>query len=532
MSGLDLGGLLGRAKGLFGGFTSGQKAVSAIALITVLVGGFFFTSWARTPSYAPLFTNLPSSDAAAITAKLDEDKQEYRLADGGQTVEVPRSDVYRVRIAMSGAGLPSGGSTGYSLMDKQGLTSSDFQQHVTYQRALEGELQKTIEAIDGVQAAIVHLVVPAHDVFSDDASKPSASVLVKAAPGKPLASGQVQAVVHLVSSSVEGLTPETVTVADSNGRVLNAPGEDGAALDDVHSQQVAAYEGSTAEAVQSMLTDVVGPGHAVVRVDADLSYDQKSTTSERYVTEKNATPLQSSTTKETYSGASAPIGGVLGPDNGGVPTGTAGSDSSYQKESSQVSNAVGKVTEQTKAAPGQVRRQSVAVLLDAATAKQLDSAEVEKLVAAAAGIVPARGDTIQVSTMSFDTSAAESAKKALDAEQAARSRGQMLSLGKTIGLAVLVLIALAVLGRKARRVERTEIALPMQRGELTFDEMRELMAASAPLELEGSRPAVDPAVTQQQNELVAIRSDIGSLIEQQPDEVARLLRGWLADRRT
>jgi flagellar M-ring protein FliF len=530
VSRVALNGALGKAKGLMDGFTPGQKAVSGIAVLALVLGGVFFTSWARTPAYAPVFTNLPAADAAAITAQLDEDKQEYRLADGGQTVEVPRGDVYRVRINLSGEGLPSGGNTGYALMDEQGLTSSDFQQHVTYQRALEGELQKTIEAIDGVQAAIVHLVVPKHDVFSEDANKPSASVLVKSPAGKHLSSGQVQAVVHLVSSSVEGLTPETVTVADADGRVLNAPGEDGAAMDDVHSQQVKAYEDSTAQAVQSMLTDVVGAGHAVVRVDADLSYDQKQTTTEKYVTDEKAVPLQSSTTKETYSGAAAPVGGVLGPDNIGVPTGSGGSDSTYEKSSEQVTNAVGKVTEQTKAAPGQVRRQSVAVLLDAGAAGELDRDEVEKLVAAAAGIVPDRGDTIQVSTMSFDTTAAAEAKKQLEAEQEARNRGQMLSLGKTIALIVLVLVALAVLGRRSRRVERTEIELPAQRGEITVDDMRELMSAAR--ELEGGLPALDPAVEKQHNELVAIRSDIGSLIEQQPDEVARLLRGWLADRRS
>ena len=520
---------LAKGRSVLAGFTAGQKAVTGVAVLALVLGGFFFASWAGKPTYAPAFTNLAAEDASAITSKLTEDKQAYRLADGGTTVEVPQGDVYAVRISLSGAGLPAGNTGGYSLMDKQGLTSSDFQQHVTYQRALEGELQKTIEAIDGVQAAIVHLVIPAQDVFTDDARKPTASVLVKALPSKPMKASQVQAIVHLVSSSVEGLSPEDVTVADADGRVLNAAGADGTALDDVHSTQVKAYEDATADAVQTLLTQAVGPGHAVVRVDADLSYDQKSTKTERFVAEKNVPPLTSSTTSETYKGAGTPVGGVLGPDNQAVPTGANGSQTDYIKTSEQKQNAVGKVTEETKSAPGQVRRQSVAVLLDAKTAAKLNPSEVEKLVAAAAGIVPARGDTVQVSTMSFDTSAADEAKKALEAEAAAKHKGDLMSLAKTGFIVVVVLSVLIGLARRGRKESRTQLELPAGSvGQITVEDLRELAALSQH-ELESkSQLALDPA----ESELVSIRSDIGQLIEEQPDEVARLLRGWLADRRS
>ena len=128
---------------------------------------------------------------------------------------------------MSAAGLPQGGAQGYALLDKQGITASEFRQRVDYQRALEGELARTITAIDGVEAAKVHLVIPEEDLFSDDERQPTASVLVKTKPGSTLDPGQVQAVVHLVSSSVEGLVPEQVTVADDQGTMLAAPGEDG-----------------------------------------------------------------------------------------------------------------------------------------------------------------------------------------------------------------------------------------------------------------------------------------------------------------
>src|SRR5437763_1568931 len=159
---------------------------------------------------------------------------------------------------------------GYKLLDKQRITTSEFTQHVNYQRALEGELSKTIGAIDGVGAATVHLVIPQQDVFSADTNKPSASVLVQNLPGKTLGAGQVQAIVHLVSSSVEGLNPDDVSVADAKGNLLSAPGDGGdAAAGDARSSQTRGYEDQLSKSLQDMLTQVIGPNHAVVRVTAD-----------------------------------------------------------------------------------------------------------------------------------------------------------------------------------------------------------------------------------------------------------------------
>lgn len=213
-----------RVQTILAGFSTGQKAVTALGLVALVLGGILFSSWASKPTFVPLFTNLTTADAAAITEKLGAQKTPYQLADGGRSVLVPQKDVYQLRLDVSSAGLPQGGESGYALLDKQGITTSEFQQHVEYQRALEGELAKTIGAIDGVDGTIVHLVIPTEDVFANHTRKPSASVLIKTKPGKTLAPGQVQAVVHLVSASVEGLTPEQVTVADAKGQVLSTAG--------------------------------------------------------------------------------------------------------------------------------------------------------------------------------------------------------------------------------------------------------------------------------------------------------------------
>src|SRR3954447_15390894 len=267
-----------KASQALSGFSTGQKVVTGIALVGVIAGMFMFSSWASKPSYTPLFSNLDASDAAAITQKLSGAKVPYQLGDGGHTVLVPQSAVYQQRLNMSAAGLPTGGSQGYALLDKQGISTSEFSQHVGYQRALEGELSKTIGAIDGVDAATVHLVIPQNDVFAQDNHKRSVSVLVQNTPGKSMGPGQVQAVVHLVSSSVEGLDPGSVTVADSKGNMLSTPGDDGAlsAAGDARTEQTSAYQDSMSKSLQDMLSTVIGPGHAVVKVTADLDYDQRS----------------------------------------------------------------------------------------------------------------------------------------------------------------------------------------------------------------------------------------------------------------
>jgi flagellar M-ring protein FliF len=175
-----------RVTGTFAAFTPGQKAVTLLGVVALVLGGVLFANWAAKPTYAPLFSNLSSTDASAIVDKLNSSGTTYQLADGGTTIMVPQGQVYDLRLKMSGQGLPAQSDTGYSLLDKQGVTTSDFMQNVDYQRALEGELGKTIKSINGVQAAAVHLAIPQKDVFATDSQKPTASVLVTTGLGHTL----------------------------------------------------------------------------------------------------------------------------------------------------------------------------------------------------------------------------------------------------------------------------------------------------------------------------------------------------------
>src|SRR3954471_4565736 len=242
----------------FRSFTPGQKAVTIAAVIALVVGGYFFATWASKPTYSILFNNLSTKDASAIVDSLQKSGTKYELANDGQTVLVPQDQVNTLRLSLSGEGLPGDAGTGYALLDQQGITTSDFMQHTNYQRALEGELANTIKSIDGVEAATVHLVIPQKDVFSDDQSAPTASVLVASKGAKSLTNPQVQAIVHLVASSVEGLDPTQVTVAGSDGKILSTGG--GAAVgsggDSGNESQTLAFQNRMNVSLQNMLDQV------------------------------------------------------------------------------------------------------------------------------------------------------------------------------------------------------------------------------------------------------------------------------------
>src|SRR3712207_2989173 len=198
-----LAGPLGRLRSALETISLGQKVVIGLLVAALGLGGFFFYNWITTPTMAPLFSNLASTDASAIVDELNAAGTSYELADGGATIMVPNEQVYDLRLSMSGKGLPAGSETGYALLDESGITTSEFQQQVQYQRAIEGELATTLEALDGVRSAVVHVALPEDEVFATDEAEPTASVLLDLAPGTALSGEQVQAVTNLVSRSEE-----------------------------------------------------------------------------------------------------------------------------------------------------------------------------------------------------------------------------------------------------------------------------------------------------------------------------------------
>ena len=387
-----LAGTMERARSTFSTISLGQKVVIGLLLVGLLGGGVFFFRWITAPTQAPLFSNLASTDASAIVDELNAAGVAYELTDGGQTIMVAKDQVYDLRLTMSGQGLPAGQDTGYALLDEQGITTSEFQQQTTYQRALEGELSKTLESLEGVRSAVVHVALPKDEVFVTEQAKPTASVLLDLAPGTALSGEQIQAVTNLVSSSVQDMEPDQVTVADSSGQVLSAAGTGvTAAAGDARSQVESEYEARLSASAQKILDSVVGPNRSVVSVRADVDLSQRETTSETYTYDEGTPPVSESTTTESYNGSGTPVGGVLGPENmPDAAENAGGGDSTYDKESTTANNAVGKTTEVVQGAPGALNRLTVSVVMDEAVAGNLNQQQMRDLMITAVGLDEAR----------------------------------------------------------------------------------------------------------------------------------------------
>jgi flagellar M-ring protein FliF len=522
-----LAGTLERARSTFATISLGQKVVIGLLLVGLLLGGFFFYSWITTPTQAPLFSNLASSDASAIVDELTASGAAYTLADGGQTIMVDKDQVYALRLQMSGKGLPAGKDTGYALLDQTGITTSEFQQQVTYQRALEGELSNTLEALKGVNQAVVHVALPKDEVFVTDQKKPTASVLLDLAPGTTLSGEQIQAVTNLVSSSVQGMDPEQVTVTDSTGHVLSAPGTGiSAGAGDARSQVEQEYEARLAANAQQILDTVVGPNHSKVSVRADVDLNKKQSTSETYTYTNGTPPLSSSTSSEKYTGTGAPVGGVLGPENMPNASSTTGGSSSYDKTSTTDNNAVDKTTTTIDGAPGALNRLTVSVVMDNAVAGSLNQNQIQSLVGNAVGLDTARGDAITVASMPFDTTAAKQAAADLTAAKAAESSAQMWSMIKTGGIAAgIALVVLLVWLRSRRREEIEEEYEPLELSDDMLAELDRLRVASSREAVEVDNRALELEAAERQK----VRGDISTMVSERPDEVAAMLRGWLTE---
>ena len=443
---------------------------------------------------------------------------------------VPRSVVYDTRIALSGKGLPADNQSGYGILDQSGLSTSQFKEQTDFKRAMEGELSNTIEAIDGVDTAVVHLAIPEKQVFADQQAPTTASVLVKTRAGSTLSSDQVQAIVHLVASSIDGLDPDNVTVADSTGEVLSAPADSAVAAASTQSKQVASFESNIRTQIQQMLDRVVGPGNSSVQVTAVLGFDTTTTETTRYF-DNPGVSLSKSETTESYQGpgGSATIGGVVGPD-GQMDSTTTGSTakSKYNKSTVVSDNAVTTEHEVRQAAPGGVESLHVGVVLDANSLAGVDPSTVQSLLASAIGIDASRGDTLEVTKLPFDRTNEQAAAAELQASQDAADKAQMFSYAKTGGLAGLVALMVLLAWLQARRnTKKREQATSYMVEQLRKDAADRQAAQSAIEAHQAAMAAIEASETQQTNE---IRDEISTLVERQPEDVASLLRGWLAER--
>ncbi len=473
--------------------------VGTLLLLTIVV---LFSS---KKDYQILFSQLDPQEAGTIVEKLKADKVPFKLASGGTTILVPRRKVYEERISLANQGLPAQGGVGYEIFDKNNIGATDFVQRVNYQRALEGELARTISSLNEVKRARVHLVLPDESLFVEDQKPTTASVTLQLQPGAKLRDQQVRGIANLVSSSVEGLQPNHVTIIDSYGNILSKIlGKDDTA--GLTSSQVALQErieSYYSKKVQSLLEQAVGSGNAIVRVSADLDFNKVQKTFEKY--SPDTTVLRSEETNYQLS-------------PGDTSNGSGGKVENYVRN-----YEINKTVQQVVQGVGTIRRLSVAVMIDGkyVTTKGKDGklvreyqprspAEMQKLtsvVKSAIGFSAKRHDVINVVNVAFDRSFLHKEQEAL-----ARAEKQAFWAGiirkGLYGLSI-VLVLFGVM--KIIRSFKTEIQ-PLKDTELPFGD--DEIVQEIPLE------------TQKK---IQIQQKVANLTSENPDGAAKLLKAWLVN---
>jgi flagellar M-ring protein FliF len=517
-------------------FTVGQRTIAIIGLAVLVVGGIALTAWMSAPSYSPLFTSLSASDAGSITTLLHTDGIPYQLSDGGATILVPEQDVDSERLKAASAGLPSLSNDGYGLLDNLGVTASAFQQTTTYQRALQGELANTIEAMNGVQTASVKLAIPDQTVFTSQQAATTASVFVRTQGNGSLSAAQVAAITHLVAASVDNLKPGNVSVVSANGTLLSGAG---AATAD-GGTSASTYESRTQSSVQAMLDRVLGVGNSTVVVAADLSTSSGQKVTQTYTAPTNAPSINEQSSSTVYNGSGDGTGatGVLGPDNIAVPTdtSTSASGSGYTTQSSTKNNAIDSTTETTKIPAGTVDRQTISVAVNSATAKGISASTIQKLVDGAAGVNTKRGDQVDVQIVPFSKASAVQAQAAISSQSGADTQQNIVKIATT-GLTVLgVLLGVFLLFRflagASKRRDSTPIDLgPMDARPLSMPESEQELP-EYPLLARGNTP-VSPlpleAATEVQ-EYARMRANIDRMSATDPQRTAEYLRALMDEK--
>jgi len=421
----------------------GKQITMVTLILAVLILTPVLVNWANTPSYSVAYTGLSETDAAQIVQKLDESSIPYQIKSSG-TIQVPSDQVYSARLLMASAGLPQSSTVGYELFSGTSMLGmTEFSQKVNYQRAIEGELERTIGSLDVVQAVRVHLVTPEKSLLSSDQALSTASVTIQVTPGRKLDATQVRAITHMVASSVEGLKSENVVVVDSEGNMLadgmGTDSESNQSLKDDQRAVELAYAAEVQKRVQSILDKILGPSRSVVQATVEMDWTQREITSNTYAPTEVA--LRSSQTINESSSDGGTTGGVPGATSNlptPVATTTGTGSSTYQRSEETLNYEVSQTQLHEVIAPGKINRMSVSVMVDGISdATQL--ASIKSAVEVAAGIDSTRGDQIVVETYAFDRTALD----ALALELAKQQQQELyLRIGMSVGAALVVLALL------------------------------------------------------------------------------------------
>jgi len=531
----------------------GGARVAAMAGVTVVLIGFFTILIMRmtAPQLTMLFSDLSVEDSSAIIRDLERQAIPFQLQNEGSTILVPRDRVTRLRMKLAEGGLPKGGGVGYEIFDRSdALGATSFVQNVNHLRALEGELARTIRALDRVQAARVHLVLPERQLFSRERAEATASIVLRVRG--MLEPQQVRAIRHLVASAVNGLKPERVSIVDETGRLLadGARGDEAAGI--TAEERKAAFERRLRDQVESIVTSVVGPGRARVQLTADFDFNRVTQTSERFDPEGRV--LRSSQTREESSASAGAQDGQVSVSNelpGGQRAGGEGAATprdQTRKSEEIVNYEISRLTKTEVTEGGRVNRISVAVLVDGVYTRnangeaayqpreqeQLD--RIAALVRTAIGFDQRRGDQIEVVNLRFAD---------VPAQPLPESTGWLSFLQFTkadvmywVEFLVMVLLGLVVLLTVVRPLLRRALAPDGPRSpEATIaaaiagGDVQGAIAAGASAEEIKAVPSqaakmIDIAQVQGQVHAQSVQR-VGDLVEKNPHETISIIRTWL-----
>ena len=409
----------------------GRKIMLALGVAAAVAVMVAVWMWGQQPDYRVLFSNFSDRDGGAIVAELEKMNIPYKYAEGGGAVLVPADRVHDARLKLASQGLPKGGNVGFELMENQKLGSSQFVERVNFQRAMEGELARSIESVSSVQAARVHLAMPKDSVFVSEQKAPTASVLLNLHPGRALDPQQISAIVHLVASSVPDLPIKNVTVVDQNGNLLSDSGKPASinGMDPSQIKYVQELQQNVVKRIESIITPIVGPNNVRAEATADVDFSRSEQAVESY--KPNQTPdamvVRSQQTSESLNGTGNP-GGVPGaltnqpPAPATAPITAAGENAApaangalaaNTRKDATVNYEVDKTIQYVQQAGGGLKRLSVAVVVNykkstSAEGKvvmtpltEAETAQITNLVKEAMGFNAERGDSINVVNTPF-----------------------------------------------------------------------------------------------------------------------------------
>jgi flagellar M-ring protein FliF len=511
---------MAQARTLLMNMTPKGRLMLAGSIIAVIVLIFLMTRLAGAPSYTTVMAGVDPAQTSKITSALDAKGVKYEIRNNGTAIAVDKSQMSDARIALAEKGLPNATQPGMELMEKQKLGSSDFQQQVAYQRALEGELAQTIGQIEAVGGATVRLVLPQDQLFEDKQSAAKASVLLSS-PGDALEPGAVRGIAQLVSGSVQGLGLNQVSITDNTGQLLWPNQAGGASDGQMASTAKQAAEARYAQGIESnlnaMLAQTLGPGKAQVQVNADLNMDQATRDELEYGEE--GVPLRSSKEEEGLAGGGG-AGGAAGTATNTVPgyaAGGGGAGSQYDRTKDETEWGVNKRVTRTKVAPGTVNRTNVAVMVDESV-PQAQVAAVRQAVQAAAGIDQGRGDRLTVSQVAFAKPPAPAKKPVTESA---------LGLAKYVAAGLGLLLFLFFVTRHLRRREAETLM-----GEPVW--LREIEAPTTVAELEagggyrlGAGDDEAGSARRARGEPNPLRGELEEMIDHEPERVAQQVRAWM-----